>query len=98
MNDAVKSSSALEKYRNPDPRCSYPFEPCGAGYCWSYAHHVDGTAGYENMESICPDCECFTVEDAEGAALDEMEHRRECHDRQRGWPRPENNKPLTGVV
>ncbi len=36
--------------------------------------------------------------DAEGAALEELEHRREQHECRRGWPRPENNKPLTGVV
>jgi len=57
--DEKEKESIYDKYRNPDTRCGYPFEPCGAGYCWSYAHHVDGTEGYEDMESICPGCECF---------------------------------------
>lgn len=31
----------VEKYRNPDTRCHYPFEPNPAGYCWGYATAVD---------------------------------------------------------
>lgn len=49
----------FDKYRNPDPRCRYPFTPDPAGYCWSYAHHVDGTAGFENMQAICAMCPEF---------------------------------------
>jgi len=45
------------KYRNPDRRCTYPFTPDPVGYCWTYAHHVDGTPGFENPE--CVGCECF---------------------------------------
>jgi len=52
--------SVFDKYRNPDTRCGYPFSPDPCGYCWSFAHHVDGTEGYEDMEKICPGCELFT--------------------------------------
>jgi len=52
----------FEKYNNPDPRCDYPFESCGAGYCWSYAHHVDGNPAFKDMEKVCPGCECWFPE------------------------------------
>ena len=29
------------KYRNPDPRCTYDFEPSAVGYCCGYAALVD---------------------------------------------------------
>jgi hypothetical protein len=29
------------KYKNPDKRCTYPFEPSLLGYCWGYATKVD---------------------------------------------------------
>lgn len=45
------------KFKNPDKRCTYPFTPDIAGYCWSYAHHIDGTKGWENIENICLKCE-----------------------------------------
>jgi len=53
------SRERLKMYRNPDPRCTYPFEMCSLGYCWSYAHHVDGTTGYEDMMLVCPTCDCW---------------------------------------
>lgn len=54
----------FEIYENKDQRCTYPFEPCGAGYCWSFANHVDGTPRFEDMSKICPGCEFWkdTVE------------------------------------
>jgi hypothetical protein len=52
-------ASSYFDYWNPDPRCDYPFEPCAVGHCWSYAHHIDGTKGFESMEKICPRCEYF---------------------------------------
>ena len=52
----------LNSYCNHDDRCTYPFSPDRAGYCWSYAHHVDGTRGYEDMGKICPGCECWKPE------------------------------------
>lgn len=53
------SACSTAKYRNPDPRCTYPWSPGGAGYCWSFAHHVDGRKRYEDMEKICPKCELW---------------------------------------
>ena len=45
---------AERQYCNPDSRCKYPYMPYDClDYCWSYAHHIDGTAGYEDMEAIC---------------------------------------------
>jgi len=49
----------LEKYRNPDRRCTYPFTPDPVGYCWSYACHVDGESRFEDMLKICAGCECW---------------------------------------
>jgi len=47
------------KYDNPDPSCHHPRTPeCEAiNYCWTFAHHVDGTLGYENLEERCKTCE-----------------------------------------
>lgn len=47
----------INDYKNPDPSCTYPFTPDPLGYCWSYANHVDGTLGYEDVEEMCSDCE-----------------------------------------
>ena len=47
----------IQKYKNPDSRCRYPFTPDPIGYCWSYANHVDGTKGFEDMDKICPGCD-----------------------------------------
>ena len=58
--DRAAAMKFYGKYRNRNPRCGYPFEPSPAGYCWSYAHHVDGTKGFEEMsKEICPHCELF---------------------------------------
>jgi hypothetical protein len=47
-------------YYNPDTRCAIrPTDPDPLGYCWSYAHHVDKTPGYEDMGKICPGCEFY---------------------------------------
>jgi hypothetical protein len=60
-NESDQSSgSAFDKYRNPDPRCGYPFTPDPCGYCWSFAHHVDGT-GCIDMDKICPRCELWKI-------------------------------------
>ena len=52
------------KYRNPDPRCTYPFdaEPCG--YCWSYAVIIDLGGSQRTQLAGCRHCECWK----EGAA------------------------------
>ena len=52
----------IEDYENKDPRCQYPFEPMSLGYCWSYAHYVDGDAGFEDIESVCKNCELWQDE------------------------------------
>ncbi len=55
----------FKKYRNPDPRCTYPFDPSPLGYCWSFAQYVDdGWSGLKRgkekgMETICKGCECW---------------------------------------
>ena len=51
----------LDKYRNPDPRCAYPFTPDTFGYCWTYAHHVDGSSGFDVLK--CGGCEFFKPEE-----------------------------------
>ena len=58
-NTALSDCSVFDKYRNPDPRCGYPFTPDPCGYCWSYARHIDGT-GCKDMDEICPRCEMWT--------------------------------------
>jgi len=50
-------ASHLLKYYNPDPRCRVCPDPHPLGYCWTYAHHVDGNPKYPDMEVICPGCE-----------------------------------------
>lgn len=45
-------------YQNYDRRCGLLAN--GIDYCWSYAHHVDGTEGYEEMLPICRGCDCWT--------------------------------------
>ena len=52
-----KPKPGVEKYRNPDPRCKYPFEPKFAGYCWGYANHVDGEPGFEKF--TCEGCDMW---------------------------------------
>jgi hypothetical protein len=49
----------IMSYENTDPRCTYPFTPDPLGYCWSFAHHIDKTKGYEDIEEICKNCECW---------------------------------------
>lgn len=70
VQSAQKDLPPAHRYGNPDRRCQYPNVPAhGADYCWSYAHHVDGTEGYEDMEAICVNCEYW----AETKALPEEE-------------------------
>jgi hypothetical protein len=45
----------FEKYRNKN--CNYPFSNEPLGYCWGYAHHIDGTAGFKNLDNLCTKCE-----------------------------------------
>ncbi len=59
------------KYQNPDKRCTHPpvrdekkktWSP--AGYCWSYAYHIDGDPKFKNIKSICRGCELWTAKRA----------------------------------
>jgi hypothetical protein len=45
----------FHKYDNKD--CDYPFTPDPVGYCWTFAHHIDGTEGFEDLQSKCKGCE-----------------------------------------
>ena len=45
----------VHKYDNP-PNCNHP-PARGIDYCWSYAHHIDGNPGYENVAQLCQGCE-----------------------------------------
>ena len=51
------TTNRYERYRNPDKRCGYPFQPTPDGYCWAYSKHVDRVAGFGNMMEICGDCQ-----------------------------------------
>lgn len=56
-------------YENKDPRCQYPYRPdTRFGYCWTYAHHVDGTLGYANLEAHCRGCEYWKPEEEKPSA------------------------------
>ena len=45
----------FKKYQNKN--CDYPFSNEPLGYCWGYAHHVDGTVGFKNLDKLCSKCE-----------------------------------------
>jgi hypothetical protein len=53
------SDNIYSKYRNPDPRCGYPFTPEPLDYCWSWANRVDRhkTANCDG----CKGCDMFRV-------------------------------------
>ena len=61
----------INTYKNEDKRCTYPFECSPLGYCWSYAHHVDGNPKFADIESICKDCEFWTESETFGNPLGE---------------------------
>ena len=56
--EAIKK---INSYKNPDKRCSYPFTCDPLGYCWSYAHYVDGNEKFKNIKNICKNCEFWNV-------------------------------------
>ena len=62
-NTQAECEVKINGYKNPDKRCDYPFTCGPLGYCWSFAHHIDGTKGYEDMDKICPGCECWAESD-----------------------------------
>lgn len=48
----------MDKYKNPDTRCSYPYQPNDAlDYCWGYADKIDNNKTKEEIESMCNGCE-----------------------------------------
>ena len=53
------SEGFYDKYENKSPRCEYPFTSDAVGYCWSYAHYVDGTEKFQDIERICKTCDMF---------------------------------------
>jgi len=61
-NTMEECIAKIMTYRNPDARCTYPFTPDPVGYCWAYAHHVDGNPKFADMDKICPGCECWKKE------------------------------------
>lgn len=58
----AEARARINSYKNPDKRCTYPFTCEVLGYCWSFAHHIDKTPGYENIEAICKGCEYWKEE------------------------------------
>jgi len=70
-NDNAKKPKPPDiwKYRNPDRRCNYPFDPSPLGYCWSFASYIDGgekwlkqrsdieKKEFKTMEDICRGCD-----------------------------------------
>lgn len=51
------------KYKNPDPRCTYPFGNRPLGYCWGYANYVEGRPGYVDLKRICETCPYWNISD-----------------------------------
>jgi len=50
-------SSKYKKYKNPDKRCTLPFEPSPLGYCWYYADRVDTGKQQKEIIEECRECE-----------------------------------------
>ena len=59
MSESEWVKQRILSYKNPDPHCRYPYTPDPLGYCWSFAHHVDGTPGWEDMGKICHGCDSY---------------------------------------
>ena len=54
----------FDRYRCPDKRCGYPFEPCAVGYCWSWANYVDdGIIKGKLFPQFCQNCELWNKEE-----------------------------------
>ena len=63
-----KVFEVYKKYRNAFGWCSYPWQPEPLGYCWAFAHWVDGTLivkekkieTKEDLWKFCNEgCDCF---------------------------------------
>lgn len=63
INNKKLYYSHFIRYKNPDKRCHYPFEPNVFGYCWMYSSYIDNGAKFliprelNSMEEICHSCE-----------------------------------------
>ena len=57
--EKAKMLKILKSYRNPDPRCSFPWEPKYEGFCRAYADYIDGHAwvGIPGEKGFCKKCE-----------------------------------------
>ena len=64
MSETATPQQLIRYCNNPDPRCDHPRYPEGdpLEYCWSYALHLDGKPGYEDMSTICPGCDLWKPE------------------------------------
>ena len=43
----------MNKYKNPDKRCTHPFSTCPVDYCWQYATMVDEGKTQEEIIKEC---------------------------------------------
>jgi len=79
-NTLEEEKAKINTYKNPDSRCKYPFICEPLGYCWSYAHHVDGTEGYDDMSKICPLCEFWSEQSSKPRTTSQVlkEMTQEC--------------------
>jgi len=60
----VITKEDIMKYKPPE-WCLYPFEPNPMGYCWSWAHHIDGTIGFKRIKGLCKTRPCeFYIKEA----------------------------------
>lgn len=54
LKQLMKAKNPYLKYKNPDSRCWYPFEPDPLGYCWGYAQYIDmGATKEEIIKDLC---------------------------------------------
>ena len=67
-----EARARINSYKNPDPRCTYPFTCDPLGYCWGYANHIDKTPGFEKLN--CKDCELWNSKEANGKEQTETTH------------------------
>jgi len=64
----------LSRYRNPDPRCTYVFEPSLVGYCCGYAVLIDLKTPLREIEKFCRGCPLWVEERNAQEATDGRNH------------------------
>ena len=62
-SERVEPQNAYTLYKNQDNRCTYPFKPEKAGYCYAYATSVDNGNTDEFVLKTCPKCELWKGEE-----------------------------------